>query len=64
MGSNMKVFLFGSLKKNYSGVNADKPIALNLSSPAPLPEILATLGIPEEKVRWPWLATTLSVRRR
>jgi molybdopterin converting factor small subunit len=51
MGSNIKVFLYGSLKKDYSGAGVDMPIALNLRSPAPLPEILAALGIPAEKVQ-------------
>jgi hypothetical protein len=51
MASDIKVFLHGSLKKDFSAAGADQPIALDLSSPAPLPEILATLGIPEEKVQ-------------
>ena len=51
MRSNIKVFLYGSLKKDYSGAGVDKPIALNLLSPAPLPEILVAFGIPAEKVQ-------------
>lgn len=51
MGSHTEVFLYGSLQKDYSGAGVDKPIALNLRSPAPLPEILATLEIPAEKVQ-------------
>ncbi|MGE5255876.1 MAG: MoaD/ThiS family protein [Hyphomicrobiales bacterium] len=51
MGSDIKVFLYGSLNKDYSGAGADKPIALDLNSPAPLPEILATLGISKEEVQ-------------
>jgi sulfur carrier protein ThiS len=51
MGSDIKMFLYGISKKHYSGAGVDKPIALNLLSPALLTDILATLGIPAEKVQ-------------
>ena len=51
MGADTEVFLYGSLKKVYSGAGVDEPIALSLRSPAPLAEILAALGIPAEKVQ-------------
>ena len=51
MGLNIKVFLYGSLKKDYSGAVIEKPIALELHSPALLSEILRMLGIPIEKVQ-------------
>lgn len=51
MGSNIEVFLYGSLKKDYSEAGMDQAIALNLGAPSPLPKILATLGIPAEKVQ-------------
>ena len=51
MGANIKVLLYGCLKKDHSAAGVDQAIALNLRSPAPLPKILATLGIPAEKVQ-------------
>ena len=51
MSSNVKVFLYGSLKKDPSTVDLDTPIVLYLRSPAPLSEILAALRIPAEKVQ-------------
>jgi hypothetical protein len=51
MSSSVKVFLYGSLKKDHSVEDADNPIAMDLPSPAPLPEILSALRIPADEVQ-------------
>ena len=51
VGPGITVFLYGSLRKDHPGAGAGAPVVFDLRSPAPLPEILAALGIPAEKVQ-------------
>lgn len=51
MSPEISVILFGSLRGELPAELRDAPIPLAMNSPAPLPDVLAKLGIAAERVQ-------------